>query len=158
MEQLTRKEKIQIKINKIKEKNEINSLKNLRFIKFADEEIINNIRPVLKSINCYEAKPEKIIAKTDNREINLENLKNVIEKNQMSGNWIIPSELTEKWYEVKTDDIKAGVQELFELYGEDYFTIVLKETKILIDVFWDESYEGICSKLGIYCIYIKKIY
>lgn len=160
MEKLERKEKIQIKINEIKEKEAINSLKNLKFNKFVDEEIINKIKPVLKAINCNIEKPEKVMVTADDYETNIENLKEVIEKIQKSGNWFIPSpaHISKKWYEVEVDDIKLGIQELFKIYGQDFFTIILKEEKTLIDVFWDEEYEGTYNKLGIYCIYIKAIY
>lgn len=158
MERWKRKEIIQIKINEIKEKSTINSLKNLRFKMFVDEQTINKIAPVLEVINGYNAKAEKIIFKVNDYETNIENLKKVIEEVQKFGNWFIPSPVSKKWYEVEVDDIKLGIQELFKLYGEDFFTIILKEENTLIDVFWDEEYEGINNEwLGIYCIYIKTL-
>lgn len=159
MDRWKRNEIIQIKKNEMEEKMAINSLKNMQFNKFVDKETINKKKAVLEDINCNNAKPEKIIFKVDDRETNIENLKEVIEKIQKSGNWFIPSPVasSEKWYEVEVHNIKLGIQELFRLYGEDFFTIILKEEKILIDVFWDEEYEGIYNRLGIYCIYIKKL-
>ena len=65
------KEQMRIKQYAIKDKIIINNLKNLRFYKMADEdtankEIINKARSILKSINSYDAKPEKVIIKEDN--------------------------------------------------------------------------------------------
>ncbi len=159
MEYLNRKEQIVIKQNKIKEKMMINSLNDLHFCSFVDEETKNRIKIVLKYVNTYDAKPEKIIFKENEDEINIENLKKVIEKIQKNGKWLIPSpvDISSKWYEVEVFDISLAIKELFKLYGKDFFTIVLKDKNILIDVFWDEEYEGIHSQLGIYCIFIKKI-
>lgn len=159
LEYLNRKEEIIIRQNKIKEQIMINSLNNLHFCSFVDEKTKNRIRVVLQYINAYNANPEKIIFKENEDEINIENLKKVVKKIQNNGKWLIPSpaDISSKWYEVEVFDINLAIRELFKLYGEDFFTIVLKDEMVLIDVFWDEEYKGIHSTLGIYCIFIKNI-
>ena len=159
MEYLNRREQIIIKQNKRKEQIMINSLNDLHFRSFVDEETKNRIRVVLQYVNTYNAKPEKIIFKENEDGINIENLKNIVEKIQNNGKWLIPSpvDISSKWYEVEVFDINLAIRELYKLYGEDFFTIVLKDEMVLIDVFWDEEYKGIYSPLGIYCIFIKNI-
>lgn len=157
MDKLKRKELILKKTNELKENIVISRFKHLRFCSIVDEETINKINLVLCDINSYDAEPENIIIKENEHKKNINNLKNVIEKIQNSGKWLIPSLVNEKWYEIEADNINFGIEELFEIYGEDFFTIVSKEKNYLIDVFWDEEYKGMYSPLGIYCIFIKPL-
>lgn len=157
------KEQMRIKQDAIKDKIVINNLKNLRFYRMADEdtankEIINKAKSILKSINSYDAKPEKVIIKEDNYSNNIKHLKKVVEEIQTAGRWLLPSPVgSGKWYEAEASGIKRGIMELFALYGQDYFTIILKDKRVLLDVFWDEDYNGIYSIHGLYCIFIKQI-
>lgn len=157
------KEQMRIKQYAIKDKIIINNLKNLRFCGMADEniankEIISNARNALKLINSYDAEPEKVIIKENKYSTNIKHLKKVIEEIQTAGRWLMPSPVASgKWYEVEASGIKRGIMELFGLYGQDYFTIILKDKKVLLDVFWDEEYNGIHSMQGLYCIFIKKL-
>lgn len=57
----------------------------MHFCSFVDEETKNRIRVVLQYVNTYNAKPEKIIFKENEDGINIENLKNVVEKIQNNG-------------------------------------------------------------------------
>ncbi|MDE6617314.1 MAG: hypothetical protein K2K35_12180, partial [Lachnospiraceae bacterium] len=147
----------------IKDKIIINNLKNLHFYRMADDdtankEIINNAKNILKSINSYDAKPEKVIIKENKYSTNIKHLKKVIEEIQTAGRWLLPSPVgSGKWYEVEPGGIKRSIMELFELYGQDYFTIILKDKKVLLDVFWDEEYNGTYSMHGLYCIFIKEL-
>ncbi len=158
-----RKEQIRIKQDAIKDQIIINNLKNLRFCRMADEdtasqELISHAESILESINSYDAKPEKVIIKENKYSTNIKNLKKVIEEIQVTGRWLMPSPVPSgKWYEVEASSIKRGIMELFRLYGEDYFTIILKDKKVLFDVFWDEWYNGLHSRHGLYCIFIKEL-
>lgn len=164
-EELTpeQKEQMLIKQNAIKDKIVIKNIKynfkNLFFTDFADnKEIIEKARAFLKTTNSYAAKPQKIIIKEKDYETNVENLTNEIKEIQKSGRWLIPSPAsTGKWYETRPQDIKACITELFKLYGEDYFTIILKDKKTVFDVFWDEECEGIYAPEGVYCIFKKRL-
>lgn len=165
MVKLTPEQKKQmiIKQNAIRDKIVIQNIKqnftNLHFTGFADdEETINKARAFLKTTNSYDAKPQKIIIKEKDYKTNIKNLANEIKEIQKSGRWLIPSpESTGKWYETRPQDIKLCIMELFKLYGEDYFTIILKDKKTVIDVFWDEECEGIYSPEGVYCIFKKRL-